>query len=268
MESLEYRLDFCVNKAVDAYIKSRKEQDQPILPIDVAVLAREIGGIDVEFREMIPEAAVQVEGERFRICLQRNFVDRPGALRRQRFSLAHEIAHTFFFERKDGSLRPIKGAPRGLQLEKACHRGAGMLLLPDRFLERELKKVDKRIHTAQILKWSKSFDVSVEVLLRRLESAGALESDDVSFALVNDGRIKFVSYPPWLKPILPLPVKDIRIEQWLSACGGTLRLMEDGGYQLAVGDLVLIANAARLSSMRLLFELRIADRNAQLKLSV
>jgi hypothetical protein len=268
MESLESRLDFCVNRALDAYIKSRKEQDQPILPVDIAALAREISAIDVEFREMISEAAVQVEGERFRIFLQKNFLDRPGAMRRQRFSLAHEIAHTFFFERQAGSLKPIKGGPRGLQLEKACHRGAGMLLLPDRFLERELKKVDKRVHTAQILEWSKSFDVSVEVLLRRLESTGALESDDVSFALVNDRRIKFVSYPPWLKPVLPLPVRDIKFEQWLSASGGTPRLLEDGGYQVAVGDMVLSANAARLSSTHLLFELRIADRNAQLKLSV
>ena len=270
METLEYRLDFYVNKALDAYIKTAKEQSKHILPVDLHAVAREIGNIDIEIREMIPEAAVRLEGERFTIFLQKNFLDLPGALRRQRFSLAHEIAHTFFFELQDGVLKPVKGGPRALQLEKACHLGASLLLIPERFLERELKKVDWRVRAPEILQWAKTFDVSVEVLLRRLQSNAAMESADVSFALVSDGRIKFVNYPPWLKSILPVPAVDADFEGWLRPKGASLELLDDGSYRLTTGDVVLSAQASRLTASRSLIEIRIADRNAnsQLKFAV
>ena len=266
MESLEYRLDFYVNKALDAYIKNANEQSKPALPVDLHALAREIGNIDIEFREMIPEAAVRLEGDRFKIYLQKNFLDRPGPLRRQRFSLAHEIAHTFFFELQEGTLKPVRGGPRGLQLEKACHRGARMLLIPDRFLERELKKVDGRIHAREILQWTRAFDVSVEVLLRRLQSHATLESDDVFFALVSNSRIRFVTYPPWLKSILPVPAMDVPFEKWLSPAGVSLEPLEDNSYRVTAGDVVLSAQPSRLTALRILFEIRVTNRNANAQL--
>lgn len=265
MESLEYRLDFYVNKALDAYLKSNKERNKPALPIDLQAVAREIGNIDIECREMIPEAAVQIEGGRFKIYLQKNFQDRPGALRRQRFSLAHEIAHTFFFDLQDGSLSPVKGGPRGLQLEKACHECARMLLIPERFLDRELKKIDGRVSTQEVLQWAKTFDVSVEVLLRKLQGHPALESHEVSFALVNNGRIKFVIYPPWLKSLLPVPTKDIFFQEWLSPAGASLQVLENNSYRVTEREIVLSALFSRLTASRSLFEIRITDRNAQLK---
>jgi Zn-dependent peptidase ImmA (M78 family) len=270
MESLEYRLDFYVNKTLDAYLEAAKEQSKPALPVDLEALARESGIIDIEIREMIPEAAVQLEGDRFKIYLQKNFLNRPGTRRRQRFSLAHEIAHTFFFELQDGLLKPVKGGPRGLQLEKACHQGGSMLLIPERFLERELKKIDNRVHAQEILQWAKTFDVSVEVLLRRLQNNAALDSDDVSFALVSNGRIKFVNYPPWLMSILPAPTLDIAFEEWLSPAGASLQTLEGNSYRVTNGEVALSARASKLTAAWSLFEIRITDRdaNGQLKFSV
>lgn len=270
MESLEYRLDFCVKRALDAYLKAHKELSKPALPVDLHSVAYVMGNIDIEFREMIPEAAVQLEGSRFKIYLQKNFQDRPGARRRQRFSLAHEIAHTFFFDLQDGLLRPVKGGPRGLRLEKACHEGARRLLIPERFLARELKKLAGAVHRHSVQQWANTFDVSVEVLLRELQRDPVLESDEVSFALVNDGRIKFVIYPPWLKSILPPPVTDRPFEEWLRPASGSLQTLENNSYRATAGGVVLTVLCLRLTATRSLFEIRIMDRNAdaQLKFAV
>ncbi len=266
MESLEYRLDFYVNQAIDAYVQSCRELKRPVLPIDIDAVATKIGNIDVEVREMIPEAAVEVEGGRFRIYIQKNFSDRSGNSRRQRFSLAHEIAHTFFFEPKEGNLKPIKGAPRGLSLEQACHHGAGMLLIPERFLERELEKVGKQFNAREVLNWAKLFDVSIEVLLRRLQRGGTLGSSGVSFALVNNGRIKFAGYPSWLKGFLPSPAINRIFEEWLGANGAELTLLNDGSYTASAADAVLNAQLSRLSASRCLFEIRILSRHRDAQL--
>jgi hypothetical protein len=117
-------LDRRIENLIGEYIKQTRSDSSPF-PIDLNVMAQLLGNVNVEEREMIPEAAVQVLGLRFRIYLRSNFMDRPGARVRRRFSLAHEIAHTFFFEVRDSSLKPIRGAPRGDNLEAACHEGAG-----------------------------------------------------------------------------------------------------------------------------------------------
>ena len=53
---------------------------------------------------MIPEAAMQITDGQFRIYLQSNFTEMPGASVRRRFSLAHELGHTLFYEEQDGEL--------------------------------------------------------------------------------------------------------------------------------------------------------------------
>lgn len=266
MESLEHRLDFYVNQAIDAYVQCCRELKRPVLPIDFDVVATKIGNIDIEVREMIPEAAVEVADGRFKIYLQNNFSDRAGSSRRQRFSLAHEIAHTFFFEPKEGNLKPVKGAPRGLSLERACHQGAGMLLIPERFLERELKKVGGQFHAREVLDWAKLFDVSVEVLLRRLQRCGTLESSGVSFALVDNGRIKFAGYPSWLKGFLPSPAIKRVFKEWLGANGAELAVLKDGSYTASAADAILNAQLSQLSATRCLFEIHILSPRSDAQL--
>lgn len=139
MESLNRHLDDCAKKALDAYSEIQTVASRPVLPVDLRVLAQAMGNIDIEEREMIPEAAILPIGNRFRIFLQSNFNHHHGMKSRLRFSLAHEIAHTFFFELTGDALRPMKGAPSGVQLESACHSGAGRLLIPERSLRREIK---------------------------------------------------------------------------------------------------------------------------------
>jgi hypothetical protein len=251
-----------IENLVGAYVKQTRIESPP-LPIDPAVIAQLLGNVDIEEREMIPEAAVQVLGSRFRIYLRSNFMDRPGARVRRRFSLAHEIAHTFFFEVRDGVLKPLRGAPRGDSLEAACHEGARRLLVPSRFLEKELKQ---SCHGEDVVRLAKLFDVSVEVMLRRLGNEPALEFEGVSFTLTRAGKVEYAMYPPHLGELLGRPSKrsvqtllrssNASIEDWFKASGLTVEKLGDGSYICSSDAGKLSARRVRAGPYRELFELR------------
>ena len=111
----------------------------PHIPVDLEAVCARLD-IAVEEREMIPEAVMQVAGGRFQIFLQSNFRHTPVARLRQRFSLAHELGHTLFYDRENGAIRPRKDSPRGDNLEHACHKAASMILIPSKVLHQELKR--------------------------------------------------------------------------------------------------------------------------------
>jgi len=225
-----------------------------------------VGNIDIEEREMIPEAAVQLSGSRFRIYLRSNFKDHPGMRIRRRFSLAHEIVHTFFFEVHDGDLRPMRDGPRGIDLESACHEGAGRLLVPERLLREELKEKDGAIPGEDVLRLAETFDVSIEVVLRRLRKEPAIELSDVCFALCRLGKIEYAMYPRWLEAVLRKPANtsvqgwfrtsQVSFQGWFRASGLEIEKLSDGSY---IGN----SDAGTLSARRLpigssaeLFEIR------------
>ena len=137
-------------------------------PIDPIRLADFCGVLGIEHRPMVPEAVLApVEGG-FKIYLQNNFVHRPSYELRERFSLAHELAHTFYFDLNGGVPKPKKGAPTGQKLEGLCHSGASQILIPEGLLRREIK-VRGLIESAEsILDLAKIFSVSTAVMIRRL----------------------------------------------------------------------------------------------------
>src|SRR4051812_3098828 len=116
-----------VNCLLEVYLKHLSDR----LPIDLYELAPLCGVLAIEEREMIPEAVIHTDGTGFRISLQSNFIGLHNCRLRRRFSLAHEIAHTFFYEVRDGRLKPIRRAPVGDRLEAACHEAASLLLIPE-----------------------------------------------------------------------------------------------------------------------------------------
>lgn len=90
---------------------------------------------------------------------------------RQRFTIAHEIAHTFFFKSdKDG--RVIK-AQRPIDLqeeERLCNLAAELILIPQALLaDSPYLRINKPT-VGIILAASKRFDVSREVAARRLKA--------------------------------------------------------------------------------------------------
>jgi hypothetical protein len=227
-------------------------------------LAQAIGNVDIEECEMIPEAAIKVSGGRFKIYLQANFKDRLGQRVRLRFSLAHEIAHTFFFQVQDGKLRPMKGGPRGDDLERACHEAAGQMLMPTCLLPAEIEKT-RTVSGEDIIQFARIYDVSVETVLRRLRLHPAIEAQDTTFALCERGIIRFALYPTWLGSILRKPSgksiqawvrsSDVSLQDWFLSSGLAVEALTDGSFVARSESVAL--NARRVPcGTRDLFDIR------------
>lgn len=90
---------------------------------------------------------------------------------RARFSLAHELVHTFFY---DTSKRPYANRLPGTKakeidsLESACNFGASLLLLPTRLLKADTGKLDV-MSIEGIDALTGKYHVSLECLINRLE---------------------------------------------------------------------------------------------------
>jgi hypothetical protein len=247
-------VDAKVDAAVDAYERRQVGLSSRVLPINLGVLVDCVGNIELEEREMIPEAAMEPTGSHFRLYLRSNFKERPGQRLRQRFSLAHELAHTFFYEIRDGGLKPIRGAPRGLDMETACHETASRILAPDRLLMQEIGQ-DLRLFGEDVLRLAATFDVSLEVILRRLRNHTSVQDGGPCFALCRRGKLEYAMYPPWLATVLGKPAEssvqswfrssEVSLQGWFYASG--LKVEElSNGCCIGTGDGATIS-ARRLS---------------------
>lgn len=98
---------------------------------------------------------------------------------RLRFSLAHEIAHTFFYNLSDEPPQLLKsfragGKKTALEvLERNCNRIAAHLLLPTPLLKAKISNM-KPINPESLINLASSAGVSIETLVRRIGDAGAL----------------------------------------------------------------------------------------------
>ena len=194
MDSLDKFLGFHIDKIT---------ADRRI-PIDLGAVSADIGAV-VQEREMIPEAAMQPRDGRFYIYVQSNFKDLPGSALRRRFSWAHEIGHTLFFEARDGELKARTDAPRGDALESACHRASSMILIPAKALRAELQNQELD-GAARISELADRFEVSIEVMLRRLNEFSLFENGWAPVLTRRIGRnlaVEFAAYPLWLKGCAP-----------------------------------------------------------------
>ena len=254
-------------QSVDSFLEHHVEKliaGQQV-PIDLLAVARQVHAV-VEEREMIPEAAMTPDGEGFRIHLQSNFSLLPGARTRQRFSLAHEIAHTLFFELRDGLLKARRDAPTGERLEGACHKGAALLLVPTNFLRKELRSHANATDAAYILRLARQFDVSPEVMMRRLSD---LDAFDGQFAPVLARRdhssnytIEFAVYPPWLKALLPTPRRGIDFGTWFGRTNGQHSTVDgdEASAEMLVKETpqgTLVAKPVDITPTLRIFELRL-----------
>ena len=219
MFGLDKFLDYRVSRLISEYRNSR---DSSALPIDIFEIARIAGISSIEKREMIPEAVLEHGPDGFKVFLQNNFSDFPGHRLRQRFSLAHEIGHTLFYESGDGPPKFSKDAPTGDKLEVACHRAAALLLLPANFLKAEISRFTDFPHVEHLVELAARFDVSIEVLVRRLRNLGFFEQPERAPVLVRgcEELIEYAVYPPWLK-MFPLP------KEALLSRAGLVRIVQE-----------------------------------------
>lgn len=214
---------------------------------------------------MIPEAAMQVKDGRFHIYLQSNFRDAPGAKLRQRFSLAHELGHTLFYDHANGEIKPRKDSPRGDHLEAACHKAASMILIPSRALRREIKR-EPPVNAAVVIELANRFEVSAEVMLRRLHDLGVFEQDWVPvLARQHKGGmiVEFAPYPPWLRSRLGQPSRGAQFKEWFRGSE-----QSDGRSTRDTHNGVLEALPVRLSESSTIFELRLRSLSKRVEAGV
>src|SRR5574340_1232702 len=110
-----------------------------------------------------------------------------------------------FHQPRNGELKPRADTPRGEALEAACHRAASMILIPAKALHSELQK-QTLDGAAQAIRLADRFEVSIEVMIRRLHEIGMFNNDWTVVLARRIGSklaIEFAAYPVWLKPYLP-----------------------------------------------------------------
>lgn len=95
---------------------------------------------------------------------------------RQRFTLAHEIAHTFFYKVSDQVPVPTFGAktrPQYRELEEICNLAAKRILVPTRLLRDQVQGAfggSDQIDVNLVRRLVSRFKVSYEVMLDRLQA--------------------------------------------------------------------------------------------------
>jgi hypothetical protein len=137
---------------------------------------------------------------------------------RQRFTLAHEIAHTFFFRLSESAPVPVKHTPSGIDLERFCDRGAGKILVPADQLSAALETYDS-IDTATVIAIARRFRVSVAVTLERLAQARPANPMERCVILAQrnrpDAEIRTVYFGVGLLKAVPRPRPFTSLSSWL-----------------------------------------------------
>jgi hypothetical protein len=103
---------------------------------------------------------------------------------RVRFTIAHELCHTFFYE----TIPEVKFRNHEVDPgeERLCNFGAAELLIPSRALKRQAKGLGKSLDSLEVL--ATLFNVSLEAMLLRLRAAGLWESELSVWRLMTGGN--------------------------------------------------------------------------------
>jgi hypothetical protein len=149
----------------------------------------------VEFRPLLVDAMLTTHPNGFRIFFNSNGEDASELQKRfqgecqeqlmssrLRFSLAHELAHTFFYNLSEGTpklekqFRPGGKRTERENLERSCNKLAAQMLLPTPMLKAALRRMET-IDPRSLSEFAKQAGVSIEALVRRLSGQSALLED-------------------------------------------------------------------------------------------
>jgi len=170
---------------------------------------------------MIPEGVLAPVHGGFRIYLQNNFIRSSVLSSRQRFTIAHELTHTFYYDKNAGIPQRAKGSPKGSALERLCHIGAGQILVPDTLLKRETATRGEIGSAEAILDLAGVFEVSPDVIIRRVHAAQGAASYDFAAIFVdvsNEGKrlIRAACYSPLLLCNAGHPRVGLDFDSWVA----------------------------------------------------
>lgn len=163
-----------IRKRVDALLRVN---EIAAAPVALYRLARGQGIGEIEFRPLLTDGGLDVLHDGFkvtinnpsylRVVLKSGQSPEISLTRRQRFTLAHELGHTLFFDAGLGPPRRVKGAPRDDLLEYCCQYAARRILMPEDLLRARLR--DRRVSSDLVLDLCSDFKVSAQVAVLRLD---------------------------------------------------------------------------------------------------
>jgi hypothetical protein len=239
------------------YAKARGALRPPINPEDMVNLC---AVRSVEHRQMVPEGVLTVVPGGFKIYLQDNFTNQSGMKLRKRFTLAHELAHTFFYELNHGVPTPVKNSPKGQKLEALCHVGASEILVPKALLKRELEVLGEVASAEYVLDLAKVFDVSVEVIMRRLHKLELIASEKFAAILVKtiDGirLIEASCYGSMLLCNATAPKRGLEFDSWVRQLLPPSGRPQDSDWVRATQSATIRAKKVRRSSRSFILDLK------------
>jgi len=241
----------------------RTRAGEPCPPLDLNDLKASFRIVAVEERPMIPEAATEPVSGGFKVYLQDNFSDLPGTSVRRRFTLAHEFCHTLFYDLSKDAPTRVRGAPSGDAVEKLCHLGAGLLLVPTQLLELELGSFAGKLSARDVPVLARKFDVSIEVMLRRLQDVAGSTAIDHAIILVgaegvSHHHILAALYSPWLLSHFDAPTYGFQFDKWLRGLAGGKEMLGRDGFERQVpGGRVVGSSPIYVGQNLFLFDLEL-----------
>lgn len=192
----------CVEAIADRLVEQLEVTDGPV---DLAMAASLVDITDVRLVDDIEASACLVTppGQRSQIHLNAS-----DSYRRRRFSLGHEITHTFFpgyALQAQYRCAPIS-TPRlsaDLNIEALCDVGAANLLLPRRLLLPRLGPLAPDLELVQAV--SEEFDASLIATLHRLADLSSAPSAVMVLEVANKPSERGTGAPPKLRVQSAMP---------------------------------------------------------------
>lgn len=229
--------------------------------------------LSVEHRSMVPEGVLAPVDGGFRMYLQSNFAQRRGTKRRERFTLAHELIHTFFYDLNAPVPKPAKKSPKGEYLERLCHIGAASLLVPEDLLWRELKSKGRVASVDSIIELAKVFDVSVEVMVRRFHELSLVAEEDFAAILVeksDSGRslIRTACYGTIMLCSVVRPRYGLDFETWVLPLMPPSNESQETEWERAMPSASIKAKRIELSNRSFILELTFGPPKGKLTTQV
>ena len=257
----QYGDDFVVSKASDLLKRSFAERDPLTPPIDLVSTFDYCGIIKYEYRLMVPEGVLHPLRGGFALYLQDNFRDQSSQTVRERFTVAHEVTYTFFFDTTHSPPRRRRGAPRGNNLERLCHLGAQELLLPRVLVERELRNRAGLSKLEDVEYLAERFQVSFEVVLRRLRRCVDLctaELGIIYVAALDTGapEVQAVFHDSSFRTIAAPPGIGEEFSSWIQCIEPRAAVERSGTWEATIGSCSIQVRKKQVGRRSSLIEIR------------
>jgi Zn-dependent peptidase ImmA (M78 family) len=207
--------------------------------VDLARVARAQNVHTIELRPLLAEGCLIPDTRGFTVQVnhsERTAIDptittlkETGLTTRQRFTIAHEIAHTLVY---DLTRTPPREHPGKLQaifdtserepaksLEDFCQISAGMILTPTVALEKELGPFGCVDSIEVVLRLAETFRVSPEMLIHRVGQIDGMQTRDYALLMVTGtggvDQVRAYTYSWTLRPFFDPPKRYALFRPWI-----------------------------------------------------